>query len=73
MKHYSPHHNVSISPEYSSPIIWHPGTQLMLGQQEAISVKKLASRSYPDTSRLQEKCATHFFNFIILFDLVLYF
>ena len=30
---YPSHHNVSMSPECDSPIVWHPGTQLTLGQR----------------------------------------
>ena len=45
MKRYPPHH-VSISPECKSPIVWHSGTQSMLGQHRQLIWRNLL-RSYP--------------------------
>ena len=35
-----------MSPECDSPIVWHPGTQLMLSQHKQL-VRKLALGNYP--------------------------
>ena len=42
--------HISCSQECELPIVWHPGTQLMLGQH----------RQLPDISCLRDKCATHY-------------
>ena len=41
MKCYPPCHNVSMSPECDSLIVWHPGTQLMLGQHRQLVQRNL--------------------------------
>ena len=47
MKHYPPHHYVSMSPESDSPIVWHSGTQLMLDQHRQLVWRNLPKVSTP--------------------------
>ena len=54
MKLYPPCYNSSISPECDSPIVWHPGTQWMLGQH-----RQLVWRNLPTVPTLAENRTWH--------------
>ena len=58
------HHatNVSMSPECDSPIVWHPGAQLMLGQHRQLVQRNLPKVTTPpgdwtrDLLRVKQAC-----------------
>ena len=60
MKRYPPRHNVSMSPECDSPIIWHPGTQLMLGQHRQLVPPFSPSPLFLLFHIIEEHCGSSF-------------